>query len=105
MSLPSSPVLQQLHRLDGSSSRFHDQVSNTLYGEDYQRCVRNLHGDDSAWLVDYLDKVRRRVALPRSPLRPARPWMALIPPALLRGNVSASSEVYVAPAGYSRRHM
>jgi len=61
---PRPPALQQLRRLDQSSSDFHDQLCNVLYGKDYAQCVPNLQGDDVVWLVDYLDKVRRRVALP-----------------------------------------
>ena len=67
MSSPTPPALQQLHRLDGSSSEFHDQLGNILYGEEYRRCAQDLQGDDLVWLVDYLDKVRRHVALPFSP--------------------------------------
>ncbi|KAF9644320.1 kinase-like protein, partial [Thelephora ganbajun] len=55
MSSPSPPVLQELHRLDRSSSRFHDQITNVLYGKEYMRCVENLQGNDLVWLVDYLD--------------------------------------------------
>jgi hypothetical protein len=72
MSSPSTPVLQQLHLLDTSSSGFHDQVSNVLYGEEYRQCVPIIQGDDIVWLVDYLDRVRRRTALPRSPLKPSK---------------------------------
>ena len=57
MSLPTSPALQQLQYLNASSSEFQDQLSNALYGEEYQRCVQDLQGDDLVWLVDYLDKV------------------------------------------------
>ena len=32
----------------------------------------NLQNGDLVWLVDYLDKVRRRIALPQSPLKPAQ---------------------------------
>ena len=71
MSLPSSPALQQLNSLERSSPDFHDQFCNVLYGEEYVQCVPNIQGDDLAWLVNYLDKVRRRVALLRSPLKPA----------------------------------
>jgi len=71
MSLPSSPVLQKLSNLDASLSEFHDQLSNVLYGEEYTRYVTNLQGDDLVWLVDYLDKVCRRIAPPCSPLKPA----------------------------------
>jgi hypothetical protein len=72
MSPPSLSALQQLHRLDRSSSGFHKQLRDLLDGEDYKQCVSNLQGDDSAWLVDYLDKVRRRIVLPHSPLKPAQ---------------------------------
>ena len=71
MSPPISPVLQQLDRLDGSSPDFHDLLSNVLYGEEYTQCARNLQNGDLVWLVEYLDKVRRRVALPRTLLQPA----------------------------------
>jgi hypothetical protein len=71
MPSPNSSVLQQLDRLNRSSSNFHDQLCNTLYGQEYVRCVTDLEGDDLLWLVEYLDKVRRRVALLQSPLKPA----------------------------------
>ena len=69
MSSPGSSTLQQLHRLDRSSPDFHDQLCNVLYGEEYVQCVRNIKDDDLVWLVNYLDKVRCRVALPHSPLK------------------------------------
>lgn len=62
MSSPRSPALEQLRYLDRSSPDFRDQLSNVLYGEEYQQCVQNLQDDDSLWLVDYLDKVRQHVA-------------------------------------------
>ena len=68
MSSPSAPFLQQLHQLDRSSPGFSDQLCNVLYGREYSQCTPNLQGDDMAWLVDYLDKVRRRVTLPYSSL-------------------------------------
>ena len=71
MPLPSSPVLRQLDRLNRSSPDFHDQLSGIVYGEEYKQCVPNLQDDELVWLVDYLDRVRRRVALPHSPLMPA----------------------------------
>ena len=61
MSLPSSPVLKQLHRLDRSSPDFHDQLCNVFYGSEYTQYTQSLQEDDLMWLVDYLDKVRRRV--------------------------------------------
>ena len=67
----SSPVLQRLDHLDRSSPGFHDQLCNVLYGEEYVQCVANLQGDDLVWLVDYPDRVRRRVALSHSLLKPA----------------------------------
>jgi hypothetical protein len=67
MSLP--PTLQQLDRLDRSSPDSHDQLNDVLCGEEYKECVPNLQGDDLAWLVDYLNKVCRRIAPPHSPLK------------------------------------
>jgi hypothetical protein len=72
MSSPTPPALQRLHRLNRSLSGFHDQLSNALYGREYRQCVPNLQGDDLAWLVDYLDKVCCRIALPHSPHIPAQ---------------------------------
>jgi hypothetical protein len=61
--------LQQLQHLGRPSSEFHDQLGNVLYGEEYKQCVPDLQGDDLVWLVDYLDKVRCRIALPHSILK------------------------------------
>ena len=69
MSSPNHPVLRQLHRLNGSSPDFHDQLNKIHCGQEYKQCVADLQGDDLIWLVDYLDKVRRRVALHRSLLK------------------------------------
>jgi len=68
--MPLPNPLKQLRRLDNSSPKFHDQLSNILYGEDYKQCVPNLQGDNLVWLVDYLDKARRRVVLLRPSLKP-----------------------------------
>jgi hypothetical protein len=54
---PHNP-LNRLRRLDRSSPKFHDQVSNILSGEEYKQWVPNIQGDDLVGLVDYLDKVR-----------------------------------------------
>jgi hypothetical protein len=62
--LPSSPILQQLDRLNRSSPDFHDQLCNIIYGEEYVQSVPSIQGDDLVWLVDYLDRVSRHVALP-----------------------------------------
>jgi len=74
MSQPNHPALQQLHCLDLSSPDFDDQLCNILYGEGYKQCVRNgpLEGDDQAWLVDYLDKVRCWAAHAHSLIRLAQ---------------------------------
>ena len=71
MSSPSSQALQQLHHLDRSSPDFHDKLCNVFYGSEYKKSVPNIQGDDLVWLVDYLDKVRRRVALLYSLLKSA----------------------------------
>lgn len=70
MSPPSLPALQHLHRLGRAISKFEDQLSDLLYGEEYQKCVPNVQGDDLVWLVDCLDKVRRRAVVHRSPPKP-----------------------------------
>ena len=71
MPSPNFPALQRLHQLDKSSPDFHDKLCNVLYGEEYTQCVLILQGDNLGWLVDYLDKVRRRVSPPNSLLEPA----------------------------------
>ena len=71
MSPPSPLALQKLHGLDTSLSEFHDQLNGLLHGEEYRQSVPNLQGDDLAWLVDYLDKVRCHVAFLHPPLKPA----------------------------------
>ena len=63
-------ALQQLYHLNRSSSKFHDQLSNVLNGEAYQRTVPNLNGNELVSLIDYLDKVRCFISLPRSLLDP-----------------------------------
>jgi hypothetical protein len=59
--MPSHHLLQRLQSLSRSSSGFHDQLVNVLYGEDYKRSVADLQDDNLEWLVDYLDKVRHCV--------------------------------------------
>ena len=71
MSSPGLPALQPLRHLNKSSPKFHDQLSNLLYGKEYEQCVPNLEGDDLVWLVDYLDKVLRDISIPCSPPKPA----------------------------------
>ena len=68
--MSSRSPLEQLRRLDRSSSRFHDQVSNILYGEDYKQWVPTVQDNDLMGLVDCLDKVRCHVPLLHSLLKP-----------------------------------
>lgn len=56
MSSPS--ILGRLHHLDESSSGFHDQLNDILYGEEYKQWVQALGNEDLMSLVDYLDKAR-----------------------------------------------
>lgn len=69
MTLPNFPALKKLYGLNASLSEFHGQLNDLLCGEEYRKCVPELQGDDLAWLVDYLDKVRHCGALPHSPLK------------------------------------
>ena len=96
--MTSQNLLQKLRGLDESSLEYHDQLCNIIYGEGYERCVGGLHGDDLVELVDYLDKVRCRVALLRLYLsqryRPSIFSILLVP---VSGNVYGNSETYVAP--------
>ena len=96
---PSSQALQELDRLDKSSSDFDDKLYNTLYGQEYA----NFGNDDLIWLIDYLDEVCRNIAvLFRSLLKPHRLSVISIFPPRLPGSVFASSEAYVALGKYSR---
>ena len=101
---PTSPALQQLHHLDRSSPNFHDQLCNALHGEEYTQCLPNLQGDDLVWIIDYLDKVRRRVALPYSPLNRRRLLMVSIVPLQLSTSVYVNSEADAALEGYFQHH-
>ena len=99
MTSPTLQALQQLHRLDRSLPTFHDQLSNLLYGKEYQECVQKVQGDDLVWLIDYLDKVRRSQYFSILRLSYCRLSMVSILPAQLPGNVYANSEPCVAPRG------
>jgi len=70
MSSPARPALQRLHQLDKSSPGFQDQLCNVLHGKEYQNCVPNIQGDDLVWLIEYLNSVCCRIALPHSQLTP-----------------------------------
>ena len=108
MDSPGPQALQRLCLLNRSSSEFHDQLSNVLYGEEYKQCVPNLQDGHLVWLVDYLDKVCRHTALDSLTLRLGlsccRLSMVLILPVLLSESVCANSEAYAVPGGYSRHH-
>ena len=102
MSPPSPLIFQGLERLNRPSSEFDSQLSNILVGQEYKQCASNLQGEDLVWLVDYLDKVCRPIFLPPLPLRQRRLSIVLILPVQDSRNVSANSEVYVAPGRYSQ---
>ena len=95
MSLPSSPDLRRLHRLDRSSPDFCDQLHDVLYEQEYALHKKSFGQDGLAWLVDYLDEVRRHVSLFRFPLNPGRPSTISILPPLLPASAFVNSETYV----------
>ena len=70
--MPPTSLLSliRLRSLDESSLGFQDQLSDVLNGEEYTKWVPNLQGYDLVWLIDYLDKVRRRVLFLRFPFKP-----------------------------------
>ena len=102
--MTSQNLLQQLRRLERSSSGFHDQLSNILYGGEYTRCVEGLQGDNLVWLVDYLDEVSCCVALLRLYSSQRRPSIFSILPVPVSGNVFENSAAYVAPGQYYQPH-
>ena len=72
MSSSGPPGLQKLYHLNRPSPDFHDQLCSVLYGEEYQKCVPNLQGEDLVYLVNYLDEVHRHISPLRSLLKPAQ---------------------------------
>ena len=102
MDPPTHPVLQQIHRIDKSSPSFSDQLNNAIHGPEYLRCVPILGDDDAAWLVNYLDEVRRRVPLPTHHSSHHRLSMILIPQILHSGGVYTNLEAYVALGRFFR---
>ena len=101
---PSRGPLKRLYGLDKSSSKFHDQVSGILCGEEYKRWVSDLRGNDLMGLVDYLDQVCHPVSLfaPRSSHR--RFSIFSILPFLPPRSVCANSGVYAAIRRYCHHH-
>jgi hypothetical protein len=95
--MSSHDRLRRLLHLDQSSTGFSDELRNILDGEEYKGSVPNLQGDDLAQLVDYLDKVRRRINLPPLRLSQCRPSTVSILLVPVSGNVYANCEPYVAP--------
>ena len=69
--LSTSPLsLRRLRSLTEPSLEFQDQLSDVLNGEEYTQWAPNLCRNEVEWLIDYLDKVCRRVTFLRSPLKP-----------------------------------
>ena len=103
MAPPTSLALQRLDSLDKSSPDFQDQLNDLLHENEYQECVPTLQGDELMWLVDYLDEVRHRVALPtlRSSCRRLSTSSAL--PIWLPQSYYMNSETYAATGRYSQR--
>lgn len=64
--MSSHGLLEQLRRLDRSSSEFHSQVNSILYEEEYKQWVQTVQGDDLVGLVEFLDEVFCCVSLLRS---------------------------------------
>ena len=99
MPSPNSLVLQQLDRLNRSSSGFRDQLRDLLDGEEYRKCVQNLQPDDLdlVWLLEYLDKVCHRVTLPTLRSGQRRFSVVWILIATRHGSVCTDSVAYAAP--------
>ena len=93
--MPSCNPLQQLDLLNRSSSELQDQLSNILYGKEYQQCVPNLQGDDLVWLVEYLDKVVVALLSLIIYLSQCRFSIVLTRQVLVSGSVYANLEEYV----------
>ena len=101
--MTSRSPLEKLRRLDKSSSEFHDQVSNILYGKEYMQWVPTIQGDDLVGLVDYLDTVRCLASflplpLPRSSHRRLSIVSTLLVP--LSGSVFVNSDTYAETERY-----
>ena len=103
MSSPGSLGLQGLHCLDRSQPEFAAQLSKTLYGEKYKRCVPTLDDADSVWLVDYLDDVCCCVALSHLRLNQSRFSVLSVPLVPLFESVCVNSDTYAALGRSSQR--
>ena len=60
-------LLQQLHELDKTSPRFHEQLCDFLRGDAYRDGLQNLPSEDSVSLIEYLNCVSLYIIF--SPLR------------------------------------
>ena len=68
---PNSQALQELDRLDKSSSDFDAKLRDILYGQEYALHEADFEHNGLVWLIDYLDEVRCDVtSLFLSPLKP-----------------------------------
>ena len=102
MSKSHSP-LKQLRRLDKSSSKFHDRVSNVLYGEEYKQWVPTIEGKDLVGLVDYLDTVRCLASFLPPPFpRSSHRRLSIVStlPVPLSGSVFVNSDTFAATERY-----
>ena len=73
--LPQFQPLEQLLRLNTSSSQFNDQVSVILHREEYRQWIECADGDDVTRLIDFLDTVRRSTLFFASCSSSHRLWM------------------------------
>jgi len=101
--MPSPSPLEQLRRLDRSSSKFHDLVCNILYGREYLQWVPTIEGKDLVGLVDYLDTVHRLASfLPLPFSRSNHRRLSIVSTLLvpLSGGVFVNSGTYAATERY-----
>ena len=97
---PPGP-LQVLHDLDRTSPQFYKQLSDLLRGDEYRNVVLDLQGDDTAWLVEYLDNVSLQPSFPHllQPLCRSLQESQTIKVSNLK-NSCKNSEIYVALRGF-----
>lgn len=93
---PRLNPLDRLLRLKKSSSKFHDEISNILYGEEYKRWVADIGGGNVLRLVDFLDKVRYRASFFVSHSSHRRLLTLSTLPVPVSGNACENSDAYVA---------
>lgn len=83
--------MEQLLRLDSSSSQFNDQVSKILHGKEYKQWANHIDGTDMTRLIDFLDRVRPCASSLASHSRPRRLSIPLILPVQGLGHACESS--------------